>query len=253
MRYHSNRSFFSTSGLLGGAFRLAVLVIALGGVILGTLAWWTTSREAQLREEVAELENRMEQEIAVREAAINRLTRSRRVARIEVLQTDPGDADAGRPPSTTLRFIELDDHARELARREFSVPGEMVYVDAWTARFPAESIANGDPLRGQTLVLFKRIYSDLLAPVNGIPIDTPGAVPDGYAGSDRARYEQAIWKNFWRIASDPEEARQHGVRVAQGEAVYKPMRPGEAYELKIESHGGLTLVPLESVATAAAP
>ena len=152
---------------------------------------------------------------------------------------------------TSLRFIELDDHAKELARREYSVPGEVVYVDAWTARFPAESIAQGDPLRGQTIVLFKRIYSDLLSPSEGIPIDTPGSVPDGYAGSDRARYEQAIWKNFWRIASDPEEARSHGIRVAQGEAVYKPMRPGEVYEIKVESHGGLTLIPQENVVAAA--
>lgn len=253
MKSHSRQSFFNISDLLGGTIRLLLLVVVLGGVILGSLAWWTTSQEAKLRVEVAELENQLQREIAAREAAIERLSRSHRKARIEILQADPGDPKKGTSPSTTLRFIELDDHGRELARRDFSVPGEVVYVDAWTARFPTESIASADPLRGNTIVLFRRIYSDLLAPSQGLPIDTPGAVPEGYAGSERARYEQAIWSNFWQIASDPEKAQKYGVRVAQGEAVYKPMQAGEVYELNVESHGGLTLVPLDSVASAEAP
>ena len=38
--------------------------------------------------------------------------------------------------------------------------------------------------------------------------------------------------------------------MAQGEAVYKPMRPGEAYELRVEAAGGITLVPIAEVAVA---
>ena len=48
-------------------------------------------------------------------------------------------------------------------------------------------------------------------------------------------------------ASDPVA----GIRVAQGEAVYKPMKPGETYELRVEAVGGMTLVPV--LATANAP
>ncbi len=33
------------------------------------------------------------------------------------------------------------------------------------------------------------------------------------------------------------------MRVAQGEAVYKRVRPGETYELLVEAAGGMTLVP----------
>ena len=36
----------------------------------------------------------------------------------------------------------------------------------------------------------------------------------------------------------------------QGEVVYKPMQPGEAYELRVESSGGMTLVPLGRYADA---
>jgi hypothetical protein len=35
------------------------------------------------------------------------------------------------------------------------------------------------------------------------------------------------------------------VAVAQGEAVYKPVRKGEAYELRVDAAAGLSLVPLD--------
>ena len=229
-----------------GLFRLLLLVVIIGGVLLGGLAWWTSSREAALRAEVMELEQRLQAEIEVRDAAIMRLGRERRLARIEVLEPEP--FTEGEAPSTSLRFIELDDDGRELGRREYSVPGNMIYIDAWTARFPSENIAKGDPMRDRTLVLLRRIYSDLMPPRNGLPIDTPGGIPTGYAGSEQASYEQAIWNNFWEVATDPGEAERLGLRVAQGEAVYKPMLPGEAFELRVEASGGMTLLPLGQLA-----
>jgi hypothetical protein len=38
--------------------------------------------------------------------------------------------------------------------------------------------------------------------------------------------------------------------VAQGESVYKPMRPGDVFELRVEAVGGMTLVPLDHHVTA---
>jgi hypothetical protein len=35
-----------------------------------------------------------------------------------------------------------------------------------------------------------------------------------------------------------------GVRIAQGEAVYKPVRTGETYELLVDAAGGMSLKPL---------
>ena len=249
----NSTSQFGIASLVAGLLRLLLLVIVIGGILIGGLAWWTGSREAALRAEVLELESRLKAEIAIREAAIQRLGRERRLARIEVLEPQPGTPVEGQGTSTNLRFIELDDEGRELGRQEFSVPGNVVHVDAWTARFPIEAVAEGDPLRERTIVLLRRIYSDQMPPKNGLPIDTPGGVPDGYAGSEQANYEQAIWSNFWRIARDPEEARRRGLRVAQGEVVYKPMQPGEAYELQVEASGGMTLVPLGRYADASTP
>ena len=245
MPTNDRRIFMNATTLLARVIRMLVMVIVMGAVVLGSITWWASSKEAALRAEVEQLEVQLEQAIAAREAAIQRLSRTQRLARIEVLEPPNGQAS-----STRIRFTELGDDGRELASQEFVVPGREVHVDAWTARFPTEQVVGNDPLRGQTLILLRRIYSELMPPINGHAIDTPGSVPNGYAGTDKGRYEQAIWRNFWRIATNPAQARQHGVRVAQGEAIYKPMAPGEVYDLRIESHGGMTLIPVETLASA---
>lgn len=245
----ASRSVPSTLGLAFAAVRVASIAVVLGGIVIGGLAWWTLDRESRLRAEIADLQSRMAAEIAARDAAIERLGRDRRLARIEVL--DRVEGTQGEDPRTTLRFIELDDEGRELGRRTFTVPGEVVHIDGWTARFPAAKVASADdPLRDRTLVLLRRLYTDAMPPRDGLPIDTPGGIPDGYADGEPARFEQAIWKRFWTLATDPDAAREAGLRVAQGEAVYKPMHPGEVYELRVEAVGGMTLVPVERRAAA---
>lgn len=203
-------------------------------------------RERALSAQIQQLETRMAAEIEAREQMIDRLQRTRRMARIEVLDQPFGPS--GEVLETTVRLIELDDRGAELARQEFTVPGEVLFVDAWTVRFDYERVAHADPFAGQTLVLLRRIYSDQIPPREGQPIDTPGAIPAGYAVSDEARFERAVWRGFWNLATDADRARELGVRVAQGEAVYKPVKRGEAYDLVVEASGGMTLQPLISTA-----
>lgn len=223
--------------------RILSLVLVLGGVV-GALLWRSyIDEERRLREEIARVEAEMARQVEVREAMIDRLGRQRRRALVEVVAQEPTPDGDG--VLTELRFVELDEQGRELGRREYSVPGDVVFIDGWTARFRAEQVAEGDPMRGSTIVLLRRIYSDLMRPAEGLPIDTPGGVPDGYAASEQSRFEQSIWRNFWRLASDPAAAAERGLRVAQGEAVYKRVRPGETYELLVEAAGGMTLVPVD--------
>ena len=47
-----------------------------------------------------------------------------------------------------------------------------------------------------------------------------------------------------KLATDAGEARRWGVRVAQGEAVYKPVTQGQVFDLIAEAPGGLTMIPL---------
>jgi hypothetical protein len=231
--------------------RVLMLSVVLGTLAFGVLGLRYVTVEARLRQELAELERKMATEIAHRERMIERLAKSERKARIEVIEQQagpdgfPSERDGSKVISTTVRFIELDADGREIGRREFCIPGDMLHVDAWTARFPKQSVAEGDPLRDRTLLLWRSIYSDRLPPADGFPIDTPGGIPDGYADGERSRLEQATWSGFWRLASDAAEARRRGIDVAQGEGVHKPVRKGEAYELRLDAAGGITMRPID--------
>lgn len=228
---------------LASMVRILLLTVVFGGVV-GLFMWrGLLDRERQLLGEIERLEGVMAAELAVRDAMIERLGRTSRLARVRILsqEVDP----AGRIESTRLRFVELDDDGAELARRDYELPGDVLFIDAWTVRFEHERVARGDPFAGRSLVLFRRIYSDRMQPLEGFPIDTPGGVPEGYAVTEHARFERAMWTRFWRLATDAEEARRMGVRVAQGEAVYKPVRTGQLFDVVAESAGGLTLVPID--------
>ena len=231
---------------IGSLLRILFLSIVFGGGVTVYLWYGLIDRERALTAQIQLLEDQMASEIEVREQMIERLQRTRRMARIEVLDQllDP----AGAPLETRIRLIELDDRGSELDRQDFVVPGAVLFVDAWTVRFDYERVAHADPFAGQTLVLLRRIYSDQIPPRDGIPIDTPGGIPAGYAVSEEARFERAVWSGFWKIATNPDRARELGVRVAQGEAVYKPVRQGESYDLVIEASGGMSLQPLISTA-----
>ncbi|MEE2681030.1 MAG: hypothetical protein VX641_01535 [Planctomycetota bacterium] len=226
--------------------RILLLSIVFGGGVVVYLWYGLIDRERALSAQIQQLEARMAAEIEAREQMIDRLQRTRRMARLEILD-QPLDSD-GEAIQTTARLIELDDRGAELARQEFTVPGAVLFVDAWTVRFEYERVAHADPFAGQTLVLLRRIYSDRIAPRDGQPIDTPGGIPAGYAVSEEARFERAVWRGFWTLASDADRARDLGIRVAQGEAVYKPVKAGEVYDLLIEASGGMTLQPLITTA-----
>jgi hypothetical protein len=126
------------------------------------------------------------------------------------------------------------------------VPGNVLFVDTWTVKFATDDVAHAHPLRGRTIVLLRRIYSDRVPPRDGWPIDTPGAIPAGYAAGAAAEFEQALWRQFWEVATDPGRARELGVRIAQGEVVYKPVRKDQLFELQVDASGGINFAPISS-------
>ncbi len=232
----------ATAPTFGSLMRILLLTIVFGGVVAVTIWYGILDRERALRAEITMLEQKMDAEIETRDAMIERLGRTSRMARIEILDQK---SDLGNEVlSTDLRFIEVDEQGAELGRRTFTIPGDVLFIDAWTVRFDHEQVAQGDPFAGRSLILLRRIYSDRMSPLEGLPIDTPGGVPDGYALSEEARFERAVWRGFWKLATDAGEARRLGVRVAQGEAVYKPVRSGQIFDLIAEASGGLTMMPI---------
>jgi hypothetical protein len=225
----------------------AVLRTALIGGLgcgLALAVYWRISGNEldRARREMEALRQEMEQRLQAKEAMIQRLNRSRRLAHLHV--TDQRTDPRGEVLETDLLFVELDDDGGELGRQQFTLPGEVVFVDAWSVKFHHTDVAAGHPLRGRTLLLLRRIYSDRMAPRDGYPIDVPGAVPPAYAAGETASFEKRLWEHFWQIATDPRLAAAMGVRVAQGEAVYKPLQMGQVYELTVDAAGGMSLLPL---------
>jgi hypothetical protein len=229
--------------------RTTIVTALLAGLVL---LGYREIRSSRLESALAELEalnQEMHDRLEAHQAMIERLSRNRRLAHIQVTgQTLDGQ---GGIASTSLTFVELDDDGAELARQEFTVPGKVLFVDTWTVKFDHRDVAIGHPLSGRSMVLLRRIYSDRMAPIDGFTIDTPGAVPPGYAATELGRFERRIWGDFWLMAGDADRAEAMGVRVAQGEAVYKPVDAGRTYELLVDAAGGINLTPLARSADAA--
>ncbi len=207
-------------------------------IVLGT--FWSRS-ESDRAEKLAQDVLRLEAQRAELVRVVQRLNVEQRVAEIEVLQQN--QSDDGRALQTVLRFTEFDRHGRPLPSRVFGVPGDVPHFDALVIKFENGYIEQGDPLRGRSLALFRRIYSDSQAPDQGFRLDSSGDIPDVYrVDPSPSEFEAQLWRDFWSYARDPGKARAAGVRVAQGEAVYAPMAPGERWVLTLEADGGLNLV-----------
>ncbi len=201
--------------------------------------------EALVREHaaLAEKAEQIERERRELAAIVERLRVERRMAEVEVLQQHRDDQ--GRVRQTVVRFTEAGRDGRPLPPLVIGVPGGVPHFDALVLKFSDDCVEQGDPLRGQSLALFRRIYSESQAPEDGYWLGRPGDVPDIYRTSpEPSAFEIDLWQHFWSYATDPEKAAEAGVRVAQGEAVYAPMSAGERWRLTLEADGGLNLVKI---------
>jgi len=172
--------------------------------------------------------------------AVERLTGEDRLAEVHVLDQVRGTSPQA--VTTTLEFLELDRQQHPLPARRFTVHDEVIFFDALVLKFDHEKVAAGDALRGKSLALFRRVYGEHQRPSEGFAIDPQGQVPHLFAVQpEPGELERRLWKQFWDYAADPQLAAADGVRVAQGEAVYVPMRKGQAWTLTLQNNGGLNI------------
>jgi hypothetical protein len=199
--------------------------------------------QALVREHAAltEKAERIERERRELAAILERLRLERRMADVEVLQQHRDDQ--GRVRQTVVRFTEMGRDGRPLPPLVIGVPGGVPHFDALVLKFSDDCVEQGDALRGHSLALFRRIYSESQAPEDGYWLGRPGDVPDIYRTSpEPSEFEIELWQHFWSYATNPEKAAEASVRVAQGEAVYAPMSTGERWHLTLEADGGLNLI-----------
>ena len=145
-------------------------------------------------------------------------------------------------------FQEFDRSGNPLLPRVLlPIKGNVIHVDALTIHFDKGFLENDDPLRGQNIVLFYRIYGDKQAPADGQRLDVAGQPPGFYCDdsiSPEARaFEAELWKNFWRLAGDAAYRKDKGVEVAQGEGPWTHFYEGNRYTLSMQGGGGLSIRP----------
>lgn len=174
------------------------------------------------------------------QSIVVRLSSERRVA--DVLVTDQTPSENGQL-RTTLLFVEYDRRGEPLPARRFVIDGQVAHIDALVVKFDGKYVQENDSLRGHSVALFTRIYGEHQAPDSANQIDQPGQIPPTYRGADArvSSFETQLWSDFWRLADDPAYRASMGVRVAEGEGVWRPFQPGYLYTVTLENNGGLNI------------
>jgi hypothetical protein len=146
---------------------------------------------------------------------------------------------------TNVEFVELNDEGQPIdTPREFRIPGDTVYVDAWVVKFLDKYVEAADLERGTSLILFKRLFGNDQKPDEGYPLDAEGAAPKAYLrGGQMNEFEKAIFDDFWSIANDKQKAQEKGIDAAYGDAGYIKVEKGKTYIVRLRASGGPSIVP----------
>lgn len=256
------KSIEVVSGLLRTVLGLVIVGMLGGGAWYGYQIYHARElTEQRLADRERELEAR-QQELAASQAEVEQLTGKvaeqsvqidrldtavrllkvdHRVAQIVVVGQELGpDAEV---ETTTFNFVEVDNDQNALEQpRTFTIEGDLLYIDTWVAKFADEHVENEDPLRSTSICLFKRLFSENQAPVDGFVLDAIGSRPVAYSrGSEMSDLERDLWTNFWDYANDPERAEAAGIRSVHGEAPSIELRRGNVYKLTLRASGGLSI------------
>ena len=218
----------------------APVVTFLAGAGLSVWAYHSLTDGSALRQRVAELEI----ENQSLQNRIEFLRERERVARVHVLEQIIDSAAPG-GKQTTVRFEELDPEGAPLGSpREFTIDGDLLYVDAQVIKFEDSFLEELELERGTTLLLFRRLFGEFQAPAEGFVLDTLPRPPRGYsAEGDTDPFAAELWNNFWEYANRPEVLERTGVRAMHGEAPYIRLEKGRSYQVELRSSDGLTIRP----------
>jgi hypothetical protein len=208
-----------------------------------------TKAEADIASKAAELAAKnaeiiqLNENIDKLETSIRLLKVDHRVARLTAVeQTDDSVSGEAR---TLIEFVELNDEGQPIdTPRQFSIRGDVVFLDSWIVKFDDKYIQENELERGTSLVLFQRIFGEMQQPKEGYPLDPIGSAPRAYArGSKMSEFERQIWEDFWTIANNPDEAEKLGIRAAHGQAVSMKVQKGKSYRVQLRASDGLSIVP----------
>jgi len=167
---------------------------------------------------------------------VRRLSAWRRVAQVDVIKQRRNERGQ---TVTTLLWQEIAADGTLGRPVALEAVGDLVYVEALVIKFAHELVGEGDPERGASVALFRRVFGDQQAPESVPEIDR-AARPPGDAGRDGQLLAE-LWARFWDLVENPELAARYGVRVAQCEAPAVRMQLSQIWEVTLDSAGGINL------------
>lgn len=187
----------------------------------------------QLKVRVDELE---QERIRLVEYA-RRLSATRRVAQVDILDQQP--IEAGRQ-MTTLRWQEISEDGALGAPQTIDIFGTTAYFEAMVVKFGHDRVGNAEPGRAVSLALFRRIFGDRQEPASGFMLPD-AANPTTAAAKEADPIGNMLWTRFWDFVDDPRLRDQQGIRVAQLEAPAVPVKPGQTWQITLDASGGLNV------------
>lgn len=226
---------------IAGLLAIAVIVaVAYLGWDKIQSARMQLKNEALLRENSALLKEKEELVTHNRKLklAVTMLTFEERRAYLRIVQVTEGDK-----PQSVVHWIEVDKDGDPIGEtQERQLIGMDAFVNARVIAFTDDFIMEEDPLKGQALVVFNKIYgsSQALDDVEPLELCSP------YESlGDEFGFEKKMWRKFNELASSRFESEQYGVRYAQHTSVGKPVVAGVTYKVIVRATGEISIVPLD--------
>lgn len=220
---------------------LLLAAAAGGGLFLAKKFVWDPSQEWRLRYEQAEKRiSELQVEKEKLETFLRLLKYTERRARVEVL-----DQTQEAVPWNTLRFQEIDPSGTPTAEAmEIEISGREIYFDTLIISFDDTYVENADPLRGKSLLFFRRIFSEETPAKDGVYLNPSGEEPLSYAArTAKNDFERRLWEEFWTLSNDEALAQERGIRAIHGKAPFLAVQPGKVYEITLRSTGDLEITP----------
>lgn len=174
------------------------------------------------------------------EEVVIRLTANSRIA--QVIVSDVQFNPVTQKHMTTIKFLEYDSRLRPMEPKYFTFSGNLIQFQSLVVRFDDIHVKKGDVLRGKSAYLFWKVFILDGANTQEYTISPIQEIPAGYKTPEAHNsFEDAIWKEFWDIALDPQKANLRGIKNAQIEAPGTKFIPGLLYTIKIEHDGGMRI------------
>jgi hypothetical protein len=168
--------------------------------------------------------------------AIHNLTQEQQIG-YAVLESQTRDP-SGRILNT-VRFVQTapDNPRVVVSEQSFTLSSDIIYFDALIVKFTDKFVKDG---KERALYLWRRIYGEDTAPVEGQSIEIPGTAPERYNSINQSLGfldKQMFWSSIWDLANDTKGLSDYGITAIFGNAVYIRPKPGKVYLFKISPTG----------------